>query len=131
MAFFGAFFASLAGIGPGLIFNSVMIQLDMHPAVASATGMYITMFTTLAATINVLINDKLNQPYSLMINLLTIVGTIPGLFGQVWLVKKTGRTQFTVLILLSFLIFCLVSVLPLSIVESIRASDEGKDVSAF
>ena len=56
VAFLGAFFAAMCGIGPGLLFNAVMIQLDMHPDVASATGMYLTMYTTIAATINVLIN---------------------------------------------------------------------------
>ena len=90
------------------------------------------MFTTLAATINLLLNDGLNLPFFFLINALTIVGTIPGLFGQVAIVKWAGgRNQFTVAILLSFLFICLVTVLPLSIVETLRASDAGEDVTAF
>ena len=81
VAYFAAFFAAVSGVGPGVIFNSFLIQLDMHPAVASATGMYCTMFTTLAATINLLLNDGLNIPYLMIITCLTIVGTIPGLYG--------------------------------------------------
>ena len=90
------------------------------------------MFTTLSATINLLINDGLNIEFFLLINALTIVGTIPGLFGQVAIVKKCGgRNQFTVAILLSFLFICLVTVLPLSIVETVRASGAGEDVTSF
>ena len=58
-AFGAAFFAALAGIGPGLVFNSLFVSMDKHPSVASATGMYMTLFTTLSATINVMINQKL------------------------------------------------------------------------
>jgi len=81
VAFFAAFLAGMSGVGPGVIFNSFLILLDIHPAVASATGMYMTMFTTLAATINLLINEGLNIPYCICICLITIVGTIPGLYG--------------------------------------------------
>ena len=132
VAFFCAFFAAMSGVGPGLIFNSFMIQIDMTPAVGSATGMYMTMFTTMAATINLLFNDKLNIPFFVLINILTVVGTIPGLYGQIWIVVKNGgRNQFTVMILWSFLAICLLTVLPLSIVENMRASDDGEDITAF
>ena len=56
VAFLVALLSTIAGISPGLIFNSFLLQLDMHPAVGSATGMYGSMFTTMAATINTLIN---------------------------------------------------------------------------
>ena len=54
-AFFGAFAATAVGMGPGSIFTPIMVVLDMHPAVASSTGMYLTMFTAGAATINLFI----------------------------------------------------------------------------
>ena len=60
----------------------------MHPAVASATGMYCTLFTTLAATTILLLNDALNLQYSAMICIITLIGTMPGLYGQTWLVSK-------------------------------------------
>ena len=66
-----------------------------------------------------------------MITIFTIIGTLPGLYTQIWIVKKTGRIQFTVLILLCFLIFCMVTILPLSIIEAMRASDDGEDISSF
>ena len=53
----------------------------MHTAVASATGSYLTLFTTGAATINVLINQKLDLKYSGWICLLTLIGSLPGIYG--------------------------------------------------
>ena len=130
IAFLGAFLAALSGIGPGVVFNSVMIQLDLHPAVASATGMYLVLFTTLSASINLLINEQLNIPYSLWLSLFTIIGTIPGLFAQGWIVRKAGgRNQFTVMILIFILVFCLLTILPLSLLEALKANDDGKSIT--
>ena len=128
VAFLVAIFASLAGLGPGIVFNSMLVQLDMHPAVASATGMYCTMFTTLACTLIVILNAELNIPYAGLLIVITLLGTLPGLKGQNWIVQKAkGRTQFTVAILFSFILLQLVTILPLSVIESVRASDQGED----
>jgi len=81
VAYFAAFASGFAGISPGTIFNSIFVQLDMHPAVASATGMYCTLFTTLAASTILLLNEDLNLPYSAMICVITLIGTMPGLYG--------------------------------------------------
>ena len=132
IAFGGAFAATTCGLAPGLVFYPTLINMDMHPVVASATGMYLALWTTLAGTILVLLNDALNIPFSLLINILTIIGTIPGLKGQIWVVQKAGgRNQFTVMILLAFLIFQLVTILPLSLVEAMNAKDTGEDITAF
>ena len=132
IAFGGAFAATTCGLSPGLVFNPTLINMDMHPAAASATGMYLALWTTLAGTINMLLNDALNIPFSLLINILTIIGTIPGLQGQIWVVQKAGgRNQFTVMILFAFLIFQLVTILPLSLVEAMHAKDTGEDITAF
>ena len=53
----------------------------MHPAVASATGMYLTLYTTLAATIDLLISNRLNVPYAVLLGVMTIIGSIPGLYA--------------------------------------------------
>jgi len=132
IAFMGAFAAGLAGIGPGTIFNPFFVAIDMHPAVASATGMYVTLFVTLSATINLLINESLNLEYSLLFNIITILGCIPGLYLQNQLVKWTGgRTQFTVMILLIYLIILAVSVLPLNISANLLAHESGESITAF
>lgn len=55
----GGFIAVCVGLGPGLFFNPILIQLGMNPAVASGTGMYMTFYTTLAATIIVIFFKKI------------------------------------------------------------------------
>lgn len=106
--------------------------MDVPPAVASATGSYCTLFTTLAATINVLLNNSLNLPFALLICLISVVGTLPGVQGQVMIVQKAGgRAQFTVAILLAFLFFILFTVLPLSVIETMRAKNAGQDPMAL
>ena len=63
---------------------------------------------------------------------MTLIGTLPGLYGQGWIVSKAkGRTQFTVAILFFYLVFQLITVLPLSVIEALRAKDNDEDVMAF
>jgi len=51
VSFFGSMAAAFCGVGPGFIFGPVLVMLGLEPQVAVATGMYVTMFTTLSATI--------------------------------------------------------------------------------
>lgn len=55
IAFVGSMFAAFCGVGPGFIFSPILVMIGLHPIVATATGMYVTMFTTLSASIQVLI----------------------------------------------------------------------------
>ena len=65
----------------------------MHAAVATATGMYCAMFTTFASTLILILNNWLNIPYAGILIVMTIIGTLPGLYGQNWIVEKArGRT---------------------------------------
>ena len=79
IGFFGAMIGATVGIGTGSIFNPVLISLDLHPAVGSATGMYLTMFTTLSATIVQFINGNIDIYYFLLLNVFVIAGSFPGL----------------------------------------------------
>ena len=91
----------------------------MHPFCATATGNYVVVATALSSTINLILNDKLNLPYAFLLSCLTLIGTVPGVLGQFWLVKIAGgRNQVTVLVILTFLLIVGLSVLPLSIVEA-------------
>lgn len=45
--------------------------------------------------------------------------------------KAGGRAQFTVAILLAFLFFILFTVLPLSVIETMRAKNAGQDPMAL
>lgn len=131
-AFFGAFAAALSGIGPGLVFIPVVLAMDVNATVATGTGMYLTMITTLSATINLLIVNKINLTYSLVINLVTILASMPGLYGQIWVVKRAGgRTQFTVFLVLLYIVMPLITILPLQISEAIKVAADGQSIMSF
>jgi uncharacterized membrane protein YfcA len=51
VSFFGAMAAAFCGIGPGAIFAPILMLVGIQAQVGTATGMYVTMFTTLSATI--------------------------------------------------------------------------------
>lgn len=104
ISFFGGMAAAFCGIGPGFLFGPVLIMVGIEPRVATATGMYVTMFTTLAATIQAIIFKKINLEYALYVQLMTFFGTFPGIFFQKHIVKETGKVFYQVF-LLNFLIF--------------------------
>ena len=87
------------GIGTGSIFNPALIAMKLHPASGSATGMYLTIYTTCSAALIMLIFGILNLEYCLALNLIVVLATFPGLYLQIWCVKKTGRAWITVVIL--------------------------------
>ena len=80
VAWFGAFLAAVSGVGPGFIFNSYLVLLGLQPQVGSATGMFLTMLTTMAETIQVIILREIMLTYCAYISLMTIVGSCLGLF---------------------------------------------------
>lgn len=80
LSFFGAFMAAFTGCGPGGFFVSALIMIDIEQQVASATGMYLSMFTTLSASIQMIILNKLHLEYGFWIQIMTAVGTLLGIF---------------------------------------------------
>jgi uncharacterized membrane protein YfcA len=130
-SFVGAFVAGLAGVGPGIVFQTYFVVVDMHPSVASGSANILTTFVTLSATINLIIDKRLNIPYTLAINFVTLLASIPGLRLQDWQIRASGRNQFTILIMLFFAVLTLVTFLPLSLRDTLLAYEEGEDITSF
>ena len=76
-----AFLVAAVGVTPGSFFITLMVALDYNIAVASATGVFLVMITAVSATINTIVFQLIDLRYSLLINLVTIVGTLPGVYG--------------------------------------------------
>jgi uncharacterized membrane protein YfcA len=116
----GGFLVACAGIGGGLIFNPFLLVIDLPPAVAAATGMYLSLFTTGVATMVNCIS--LNMPFTYMGTLFvfTVIGTFPGLFGQTWLVIKTKRPSATVFVLLIVIAYCIIAQALISLITSLN-----------
>lgn len=77
----GAFLVATCGIGPASFFNPFFLSLEMNAAVASGTSLYLTMLTAGAATTNNFVFHLIDPKYALIINILTIAGTLPGVYG--------------------------------------------------
>lgn len=48
LAFFSGVASSMLGLGGGVIYNPVFVDLNLFPQVAFSTGMYLAMFTSLS-----------------------------------------------------------------------------------
>ena len=67
-----------------------------------------------------------------MVNIFTVVGTIPGVYCQAQIVRLAGgRGQFTVLGLVILAAFFLIVIPYLSILNLMAAVEKGEDIYAF
>ena len=80
LSFFAAFCAAFCGIGPGTIFCPVLVILDLEPNVATSTGMYLTMLTTISASLQSLVFKSLPVNYAAIIQSITFFGSVPGIY---------------------------------------------------
>ena len=51
LAFFSGVASSMLGLGGGVIYNPVFVELNLFPTVAFSTAMYLALFTSLSNTI--------------------------------------------------------------------------------
>lgn len=113
ISWFGAAAAAFCGVGPGFIFGPILVLIGIEAQVATATGMYVTMFTCLSATISVIIFKKIYLEYAIYVQLMTFTATFPGIFFQRYVVQQTGRVSNQVFMLVSCLFLAMVSILVL------------------
>lgn len=87
ISWFGSLMAAFAGIGAGSIFVPALTIIEMEPRVAAATGMYVTIYLTLASSISVIILGRLSLDYAPYVVIFTMLGSLPGLFFQNYMVQ--------------------------------------------
>lgn len=125
ISFVGSVLAAFTAIGPGSIFVPVLTMIGVEARVAGATGMYVTCYMTLSSTIQLLIMGKIPLAYMTYVLVFTMVGTIPGLFFQNFIVERTGRVSYGVFILFSTLFVCGVSTLGINIPQMVSDPHEA------
>jgi len=125
---FGGLFAGLLGLGGGVIFNPLLLDAGHPPEVAAATGMYMVMYSSGAATVQYLITGDLNIEFSLWLGAFSIIGTITGMIWMKNYIKKTGR-QSAILLMLA--IMMLVSTIVMPIFGAISALKSNLRVWSF
>lgn len=103
MSFVGGWVSGALGLGGGAIFNPLLLSMGCPPKVASATGMYMIIFSTGASTTTYIINNLLKTDYALFIGAFQIFGTLIGMFVLKKFMNKIGR-QSPLVILLAFIL---------------------------
>lgn len=128
VSFFGSIFASFSGLGPGLVFCPALIIIGIESQVATATGMYLTMFLTLASTIQMVIHKRVKLDYAGYILAMTAGGSFIGLFFQRYILDTYKRVSYQNFFLVSTFAICCVLAVILNIPLTIHKSEIGEDI---
>jgi len=104
LGFGGGFVAGALGLGGGSIFNPYLIGMGVPPKVSSSTGMYLVLYSTIATCTVYITTGHLDMAYGLWIAGWSCVGSLFGLYGTNWYMKKSGK-QSIIVITLSFVLF--------------------------
>lgn len=91
LGFGGGWVAGALGLGGGVIFNPLLLQLGVPPRVSSATGMYLITFSKIAACLIYLIMGELQLDYAFWVAGWSTVGAIIGLWGANIYMARVGR----------------------------------------
>jgi uncharacterized membrane protein YfcA len=98
--------AGLLGIGGGLIFGPLLLELGLHPLVSTATSNFLVVFTASSTSIQFILLGMMNVDYGIACTLASTVGSFIGTILIQRLIQRTKRN--------SYLIFTLASVLGIS-----------------
>jgi uncharacterized membrane protein YfcA len=102
-AFLGGFMSGALGLGGGAIFNPLLLSLGVLPCVASATGMYMILYSTSGSSIIYLIHKMLNLQFCVWIGFWCSSGSLLGLYILNKIIKRFDR-QSPVVFALTFVL---------------------------
>lgn len=110
-SFIGGWVSGALGLGGGAIFNPLLLSMGVPPKVASASGMYMIIFSTGASTMTYIISGLLNLSYGLWVGGFCIIGTLLGMYLLNKIMKKLNR-QSPLVFLLTFIFVISVIAVP-------------------
>lgn len=82
--------SSMLGLGGGVIFNPMLLDFGVLPAVASATGMVLVMFASGTNTVLYIVSDTIRYDWALWMAFFVLVASIVGLIVINKIVRNTG-----------------------------------------
>lgn len=131
LGFGGGFVAGALGLGGGVIFNPYLIGMGVPPKVSSATGMYLIMYSKIAACTVYILAGKLDIPYACWIAAWSSVGAVVGLYGSNWYMAKFGRQSIIVMSLAFILFLAVVSQPTYNFILMAQKIERGESVLIF
>lgn len=90
-SFMGGWVSGALGLGGGAIFNPLLLSMGVSPSVASSTGMFMIIFSTLGSSISYMASGTLNLPFATWIGVWCALGSIAGMYVLGWVLKKYNR----------------------------------------
>jgi uncharacterized membrane protein YfcA len=87
-------FAGLFGIGGGIVKSPLMLQMGVHPLVASATCATMILFTSFTATTSFMVYGELDYDYGAAFLVVGFLSTLVGQLLMHALMKKYNRNSY-------------------------------------
>lgn len=87
-----------------------MIEIDVHPLVASITGLYFSMIFSAGFTAIHAIEGNYNDLYMVFLGIITVIATVVGVIISRYIHKKTRRYAIMVFIMSINFIFVAITV---------------------
>ena len=127
----GGFVAGAFGLGGGSIYNPAFLTLGVHPQVASSTGMYLVMVSTINTCFVNYLNGYLNFYYALWISSWSLIGSLIGMASTDKVVKMTGKPSLLVWVLVFVFVISLIATPIFGGFSLKQQAEEGTDIYKF
>jgi uncharacterized membrane protein YfcA len=101
--FAGGFASGCLGLSGGSIFNPLLLSQGVPPSVASSTGMYLILFSSIGSTSLQAFQGNLNYLFALWLGFWSCVASVLGLMALDRIVKRFNR-QSPLVIMLTFVL---------------------------
>ena len=107
ISYLGGVLASLAGIGGGTIFGPLLLGINLHPKVSSATAMNLVLYLALGNVIQYMIGGYMPYLYMIWMALFVVIATLLGQKILKKMINRSGRSSVIVLILLGVILLAI------------------------
>jgi len=91
------FAAGMFGVGGGIVKGPLMLEMGVHPAVASATSACMILYTSFTATSSFIAFGMVKYDYAIFLFFVGLVATAAGQLGVNYLIKKYKRQSLIIL----------------------------------
>ena len=131
LGFGGGLLSGCVGLGGGAIYNPMLITLGVPPAVSSATGLYLVLFSKVAACFVYFLNDEIQLTFSLWIGFWSTAGIFISVIYAQDYIKRSGRQSIIVWSLVLCFFIAIIIVPIFGAISLKNQHEEGVDIRAF
>lgn len=91
--------SAMLGIGGGLVISPLLLEIGLHPLIASSTSNFLVLFTSSSTSIQFILFGMVKQDFGIIFFILSIIGSIIGSMAVQKIIKKTGKYSYLIFIL--------------------------------